>query len=141
VGLDAVQLPTRGSETFLLNGFDAGREQNTERSVDLPDPCSVLGPVTLAGDPDGNRDAEGATTPAQPIQLHPGSTGAGDLSGAMHGWRDPVAKVTISIGDDDSPVSNRQSANRPMEDTISDLRRLILPVTSPRDRLGRGFHR
>lgn len=100
LGLDAVKLPKRGTETFLLNGYDAGREQNTEKSADIVDPCSALGPVKLAGDPNGNRDAAVATTPAQPIQHHPGITGAGDLSVALHGWRDPVAKVTITVVDE-----------------------------------------
>jgi hypothetical protein len=94
-GLDAVKLPKSGSQTFYTDGYDAGREQNTERSVDIVDPCSALGPVPLAGDPNGNEDAAVATTPAQPIQLHPGITGVGDLSVALHGWTDPVARVTI----------------------------------------------
>ena len=67
LGLDAVKLPKTGSEVFLLNGYDAGREQNTEKSEDLVDPCSGLGPVSLPGDPNGNRDTAVATVPAQVI--------------------------------------------------------------------------
>jgi len=44
LGLDSVKLPKEGSEVFLLNGYDAGREENTERSVDIVDPCSGLNP-------------------------------------------------------------------------------------------------
>jgi hypothetical protein len=93
LGLDAVKLPDE-SATFLLNGYDAGREQNTEQSVDLVDPCSALGPEPLPGDPDGNRDAEVATVPAEPIAHHPGISGIGEL-GAAHAWTDPVAEVTV----------------------------------------------
>jgi Spondin_N len=95
LGLDAVKLPMEGSATFSLNGYDAGTEQNTEQSVDIVDPCSALGPFPLPGDPDGNRDAEVDTSPAQPISHHPNITGVGELSVAAHGWTDPVAQVTI----------------------------------------------
>lgn len=96
LGLDAVKLPKEGSATFYLNGYDAGREQNTERSIDIVDPCSALNPgFALAGDPNGNRDAEVATNPAEPIRIHPGIAGTGDLSVAKHGWTDPVARVTV----------------------------------------------
>ncbi len=95
LGLDAVKLPKQGSETFELNGYDAGREQNTEQSVDIVDPCSALGPMPLPGDPDGNRDAEVATSPAEAIQHHPNIQGVGELSVSAHGWSDPVAQVTI----------------------------------------------
>jgi hypothetical protein len=95
LGLDAVELPRSGAATFMLNGYDAGRENNTEKSVDIVDPCSALGPERIGTDPDGNRDAEVATNPPEPIHLHPGITGAGDLSPRLHGWTNPVAMVTI----------------------------------------------
>jgi Spondin_N len=97
LGLDAVKLPRSGSQTFLLSGYDAGREQNTEISEDLVDPCSALGPAPLRGDPNGNRDSgPGITTsPPERIAHHPGITGVGDLSTDLHGWSDPVAEVTI----------------------------------------------
>ncbi len=97
LGLDAVKLPRHGSAVFFLNGFDAGRENNTEKQADLVEPCSLLGPVFLPGfHPSPNHDAEVATIPPEPIHLHPGITGVGDLSFAMHGWTNPVAKVTIT---------------------------------------------
>ena len=101
LGLDAVELPGEGAKTFLLKGYDAGRENNTEKSIDIVDACSGLGPVVLNGDPNGNRDAQVATVPAEPIQLHPGITGIGDLSPALHGWTNPVARVTIVAVDNE----------------------------------------
>jgi len=97
LGLDAVKLPKHGSQEFFLAGYDAGREQNTERSEDLVDPCSALGPLPLRGDPNGNRDSgPGITTsPTEQIQHHPGIAGNADLSVASHSWTDPVAKVSI----------------------------------------------
>jgi hypothetical protein len=97
LGLDAVKLPPSGLQEFLLAGYDAGREENTERSEDLVDPCSLLGPVALRGDPNGNRDSGAGitTSPAERIGHHPGITGSADLSVALHSWADPVAKVTI----------------------------------------------
>lgn len=96
LGLDAVKLPKAGSETFYLNGYDAGREQNTERSQDIVDPCSGLNPsFPLAGDPNGNTDAGIATIPAEQIHHHPGVAGTGDLSVLNHDWADPVASVTV----------------------------------------------
>jgi hypothetical protein len=97
LGLDAVRLPRHGTNVHWLNGYDAGRERNTEQSVDLVDPCSALGPALLPGDPDGNRDGPPVTTvPPQRIQHHPNIQGTGELSPQLHGWRDPVAKVTIT---------------------------------------------
>ena len=95
LGVDAVKLPTRGAKSFELAGYDAGREENTEKSADIVDACSGLGPVPLAGDPNGNNDATVETIPAKPISLHPGIQGGGDLSPANHGWHDPVARLTI----------------------------------------------
>jgi hypothetical protein len=96
LGLHAVKLPKAGSETFFLNGYDAGREENTERSIDIVDPCSGLNPTfPLAGDPNGNEDAAVASSPVEPIHHHSGIAGTGDLSVANHGWTDPVARVTV----------------------------------------------
>jgi hypothetical protein len=96
LGLDAVNLPKTGSAVFLLRSYDAGRENNTEASRDIVDPCSALGPATLTGDPNGNIDDAVATVPAGANRHHPGITGIGDLSVALHGWTDPVARVTIT---------------------------------------------
>jgi hypothetical protein len=96
LGLDAVKLPKSGSKAFMLNGYDAGRERNDELSQDIVDPCSLLGPVALPGDPDGNVDTGSVLTiPAQSIAHHPGISGIGELSPTLHDWSDPVAQVVI----------------------------------------------
>jgi hypothetical protein len=94
-GVDRVKLPKRGSAVYYANGYDAGTERNTERSQDIVDPCSGLGPVALAGDPDGNDDAGVDTSPHRPITHHTNVHGGSELSFAQHAWDDPVAKITI----------------------------------------------
>jgi len=105
LGLDGVRLPDDDARTFSLVGWDAGRENNTERQQDIVEPCSVLGPVGLPGvHPSPNHDSGPGltTTPPEPIHLHPGITGVGDLTPALHGWKNPVARVTIArVGHDD----------------------------------------
>jgi hypothetical protein len=95
VGLDAVQLPKQGAREFFLDAYDAGTEDNTEWSEDLAEPCSLLGPVALAGDPDGNEDAAVDTQPHQVIRYHANIAGIGELSVDAHRWVDPVVRVTI----------------------------------------------
>lgn len=103
LGLDSVKLPEDEAKTFMLNGYDAGRENNTQDSLHIVDPCSALGPTALPGDPDGNLESgPGVTTdPPQRIQHHPNITGVGELSVSMHGWTDPVAQVTVEPLDDE----------------------------------------
>ena len=85
-------LPRGETVTYYLFGYDAGTEANSELSADIVDPCSLLGPVTIGGDPDGNNnagDTDGVVAP------HPGIAGTADLLPA-HGWEGPVVKLTIS---------------------------------------------
>ncbi len=105
IGLDRATLPAV-SETFDLRGYDAGSEENTERSGDLVDPCSGLGPVALPGDPNGNNDSATVDTdPAGVITAHPGVDGTiGDLL-TDHRWTEPAAQLTVvkivdAFGDD-----------------------------------------
>jgi hypothetical protein len=103
LGLDAVRLPSHGARAFLINGYDAGREQNTELSEHLVDPCSALGPAKLEGDDNGNLDSGPGVSTVPPVRIHhhPNIQGGGDLSRALHGWRDPVAVAVVSRIDGD----------------------------------------
>jgi len=94
-GLDAAKLPAHGSVTYHAAGYDAGTEDNTEESADIVDPCSGLGPVHLAGDPDGNEDAAVDSDPHVVIAHHTGISGAGELSVSDHDWDNPVASIMI----------------------------------------------
>jgi hypothetical protein len=92
VGVDRLRVPRVGERTVELGTYDAGSEANTEASVDIVDPCSLLGPVDLDGDPNGNNN-DGIDT-ADVIAAHPGIDGAiGELLPA-HDW-DTAATVTV----------------------------------------------
>ena len=84
-----VTLPEQGDVVILRPLiFDAGTERNTERSADLSDVCGTMGAQALPAD--GN--ARIAT--AEPIALHHGLSGLGDLTTAS-AWSGPVLQVVI----------------------------------------------
>lgn len=89
-GLDAVKLPGGFKpETFNTAGYDAGTEVNDELSTQIVDPCFVIGATSRP--PDGNL----RTPQSGVITHHPGILGVGDLIPTVHGWKDPVARITI----------------------------------------------
>lgn len=91
-GVDRLRLPRTGERSVSLGTYDAGSELNTEASVDIVDPCTLLGPVDLAGDLNGNIN-DGIDT-FEPIAPHPGVDGTiGDLLPA-HDW-DEAAVLTV----------------------------------------------
>lgn len=89
-GLSEVKLP-RGFRRMVYNvgAWDAGTERNNERFDQIVDPCTEAGPVTHP--PDGN----GRVATSGVIRRHPNIKGVGDLSVALHGWRFPVARITV----------------------------------------------
>lgn len=105
-GLDAVMLPKAGeTAVFLTSAYDAGTEENIEESQYIVDSCSALDvpplgePDVLPGDPDGNDRV--ASDASEPVHVHPGIAGTGELDPAVYGWDDePVARVTITMVDD-----------------------------------------
>jgi len=92
-GVDSVRVPNSGTRTTYARAYDSGSEINTERSEDIVDACSDLGPVSLNGDPNGNEnetvDASGV------ISKHRGIVGESDLLTA-HNWDNKVLEVTIT---------------------------------------------
>jgi len=101
-GLDRARLPKRGTEIIWAAGYDAGTENNTELSVDIVDPCSALGAISLSGDPNGNENDAVDTNPPEQIQHHPNIQGVGDLTVDEHAWTKPAAKITITHVADDA---------------------------------------
>ena len=92
-GLDRAPLPLRGAAVYPAYAYDAGTEVNTELSADLVDPCSVVGPAGLNGDPNGNENAAVNTTGV--VTAHPGISGDGDLT-AVHDWDGAIMEVTVT---------------------------------------------
>lgn len=89
-GLQSIKLPGGFKpETFDAAGYDAGTEANDERSTSIVDPCFVIGPTPGAADGNARNPTDGV------IEHHPGIQGGRDLSPSAHGWRDPVARITV----------------------------------------------
>jgi len=101
-GLNRARLPKRGAKIIWASGYDAGTEDNTELSEDIADPCSALVPLSLSGDPNGNENDAVDTRPPAQIQHHPNIKGIGDMNVGDHGWKEPVAKITITRVADDA---------------------------------------
>ncbi|MCB9539920.1 MAG: spondin domain-containing protein [Myxococcales bacterium] len=93
-GLDGVELPADGTRAYLADAYDAGTEENTELAAHLDDGGSILGPVALPGDPNGNGRV--ATEPPERIAPHGGITGVGDLTVEDHGFDAHVARVLVT---------------------------------------------
>jgi hypothetical protein len=95
-GVDSRLLPRKVGEALVLysGGYDAGTEINTEDFADIVPPCPVLTGVPSTDPGTGASDpllAEGGV-----IRHHPGILGGDDLMPLLHGWTDPVAKITIT---------------------------------------------
>lgn len=104
VGVDALRIPKKsGSHTYYLNGYDAGTEANDE----IINGGGAPGTPGIPADPGANSGtgASGVTGADHnaTVHVHRGiAGGAGsDLDGAVHTWMNPIAKVVITVGDDD----------------------------------------
>jgi hypothetical protein len=77
------------AKTFRVGAWDSGTEQNNEEWDQIVDPCGVIGPVP------GPQDGNGRVATSGVVRVHRNIQGVGDLSPAAHGWRFPVAKITV----------------------------------------------
>lgn len=85
ISLNNKDLPETGSVSYLVNGYDAGTETNTESCSDIPGP--LCGGTALSPDDTG----EGF------VHIHRGIRGLGsEIDQAMYDWKNPVAIVTIT---------------------------------------------
>ncbi len=82
-------LPT----TFTAAGYDAGTEINTEDFADLVPPCQSLIGVS-SGEP-GTGSSDPSLAEGGVIHRHAGIAGIADLVPSIHGWTNPVARITI----------------------------------------------
>ena len=85
-GLNRVRLPKDGSKTVYGRAYDAGTEINTEAYADLVPPCDGMGQTGMSNP---------ALAENSKVRGHRGIAGIADLSPAVHGWTNPVIKVTI----------------------------------------------
>ncbi len=94
-GIDSLKLPNQvGTSTYAYtNAYDAGTEVNTEDFADIVPPCQFLSGHSSA-DP-GTDMSDPALAENGVIHHHAGIAGIDDLEQDVHGWTDPVAKITV----------------------------------------------
>ena len=104
VGLDAFKIPKKaGTHTIYLNGYDAGTEANDE----IVNGGGAPGTPGIPADPGGNASAGAAGVTGADhntkVHVHRGIVGGdySDLDNAVHRWMNPVAKVVITVGNND----------------------------------------
>jgi len=95
-GVDGLALPSQvgGSVTRHLSAYDAGTEMNTEDFANLVPPCPAL--TGVSSSVPGSGMSEPALAEGGVIRMHPGIQGVADLQTGLHGWTDPVARVTVT---------------------------------------------
>ena len=86
-----IVLGTSGCSTGSVDS--AGTEVNTEDFADLVPPCPALTGV-MSTDM-GTGMSNPALAENGVIRHHDGVAGGDDLQAGLHGWQDPVARVTI----------------------------------------------
>jgi hypothetical protein len=95
-GVDGLRLPAKVGEsaTHFTSAYDAGSEINTEDFADIVPPCPALTGVP-SSDP-GTGSSNPALAEGGVIHHHTGIAGGNDLSVAIHGWTNPVARITVT---------------------------------------------
>ena len=93
-GVNKVKLPSQvgQSVTVYTDGYDAGTEDNTELYADIVPPC---GPLTGQGAQGGTGTSNPLLAEGGVIHHHGGILGGVNLLTGVHGWTNPVAKITI----------------------------------------------
>jgi hypothetical protein len=74
-------------------GYDAGTEINTEDYADMVEPCQAL--IAGSVSEPGTGETDPALAENGVVHLHQGIQGIADLDPDVHGWTEPVARVTI----------------------------------------------
>lgn len=94
-GVDSLHLPhaVGRSTTRMTRAYDAGTERNTEAFGDIVPPCQGLIGVTGG---EGTGESDPSIAENRVIRHHRGIKGHADLQPDVHGWRGPVAQVTVT---------------------------------------------
>lgn len=105
VSLESAEISCEGTKTYLLNGWDAGSEANSELCAHVPAPCPTprrSGTCSVSG-------SEGF------VHIHGGVHGCGGFPPEIFDWRNPVAKITIQVAFDRSPPGSLAAACRSID--------------------------
>lgn len=97
-GLNSVALPAKGSRVLFVSGYDAGTEINTEDFADLVPPCQGL--IGISSDDEGTGASNPDLAEGGVVHYHMGIAGGDDLLADVHGWGNPIAKITITRVDE-----------------------------------------
>lgn len=100
VSLVSAEIPCEGVKTYLLNGWDAGSEANSETCAHVPAPCPT---PRRPGACSAGR-SEGF------VHVHGGVHGCGGFPPEIFDWRNPLAKVTIQVAVAKSPDGSLAAA-------------------------------
>lgn len=73
--------------TFYSPAYDSGTEGNDELCIHIPGPAGVC----------SGEGFNPARNDVNFVHIHSGIHGIGDLAPALYDWRNPVAKVTVTI--------------------------------------------
>lgn len=95
-GLQSQRLPKKVGDEVVLEtiAYDAGTEINTEDFADIVPPCQGL--VGVSSEDPGTGVSNPALAEGGVIRPHEGIQGGEDLLVGVHGWEEPVARVTIT---------------------------------------------
>ena len=112
VSLVAAEVPCEGAKTYLLGGWDAGSEANTELCSQIPAPCPT---------PARSGSCSAATEEGF-VHVHSGIQGCGGFPPEVYNWSDPAAMMTIEASADLSPEGALAAAcpDRATEDSDGD---------------------
>lgn len=85
VALSGVELPKKGSMTYLALAYDAGTEANDQLCANIPGPVCHGTPFS-----DPSATDEGF------IYISNGFHDIGELAPMMYDWRNPIAQITVT---------------------------------------------
>ena len=100
ISLVSAEIPCEGVKTYLLNGWDAGSEANSETCAQVPAPC----PTPRRPGACSVRGSEGF------VHVHGGVHGCGGFPPEIYDWRNPLAKITIQVDLDQSSAESLAAA-------------------------------
>ena len=116
-GFNEVMLPENGSKIVFTSAYDAGTEINTQSFGDIPEAAQTLLGVFSKDGTMGTEMSNPLLAENGVITYHPGIQEpnvselvsgkpfpSGDLTPAVNGWTNPVAKITITVIDRDAQL-------------------------------------
>ena len=100
VSLLGAEVACEGTNTYLVGGWDAGSEANTELCSEIPATC----PTPARSGSCSAGSAEGA------VHVHSGIHGCGGFPPEIYDWGYPVARITIQPNPEMSPEGALEAA-------------------------------